>query len=151
MNIFKKSVLSVALISAVSLSSVAAYAAGVGVVDLDKVVSNYSKAEDVSTDLKNKEIELQKFLTDAQKKLKEAATPVEKKQLEDKLTAEFKTRSDSFKDAQVKEWKQVEDNVYGAINQTAKDQKLDLVLNKASVLVGGTDISDDVIKVLNKK
>lgn len=134
-----------------SFSGMKAYADAVGFVDLDKVISNYSKADDVSADLKGKEAELQKFLADAQKQLKTTATPVERKNLEDKLTKEFKAKSDSFKDSQIKEWKEVEDNVYKAIDTTAKTQKLDVVLNKAAVLSGGKDITDEVVTLLNKK
>ena len=42
--------------------------------------------------LKVKEAELQKFVADAQKKLKDAASPVERKNLEDKLSNEYKTK-----------------------------------------------------------
>jgi Skp family chaperone for outer membrane proteins len=147
---FKKVILALAVVSVFSFSKVASFAE-VGVVDLDKVIGSYSKAQDVSADLKTKEAELQKFLADAQKQLKNTSSPIEKKNLEDRLTQEFKTKSDNFRDSQIKSWKQIEDNVFNAIDQTAKSRKIDLVLTKASVLSGGADITDQIITVLNGK
>ncbi len=147
----KKVALALAVVSVVGFSKVASFAEGVGVVDLDKVIGSYSKAQDVSADLKAKEAELQKFLADAQKQLKNTSSPVEKRNLEDRLTQEFKTKSDNFRDSQIKQWKQIEDNVFNAIDQSAKNRKVDLVLTKSSVLSGGVDITDQIITMLNSK
>lgn len=130
-------------------SGLATFAQGIGIVDLDRIVSDYNKAQDVSTDMKVKEAELQKFVADAQKQLKDTASPVERKNLEDKLTSDFKTKSDNFRDLQVKQWKQIEDSVFAAINQVSQSKSMDLILNKAGVIQGGTDITDQVLSVLN--
>ncbi|OGH99228.1 MAG: hypothetical protein A2287_02685 [Candidatus Melainabacteria bacterium RIFOXYA12_FULL_32_12] len=150
MRVFKKFLTMLAVVSVIGFSGLASYAE-VAIVDLDKVISNYSKAQDVSADLKVKEAELQKFLADAQKQLKNANSPVEKKNLEDRLTNEFKTKADGFRELQIKEWKEIEDSVFSAIDKAAKSKKLDLVLNKSSVLQGGVDITDQIINLLNKK
>ncbi|EKE03030.1 MAG: hypothetical protein ACD_20C00287G0013 [uncultured bacterium] len=150
MRVFKQFLTTLAVVSVIGFSGLASYAE-VAVVDLDKVISNYSKAQDVSADLKVKEAELQKFLADAQKQLKNATSPVDKKNLETKLTNEFKTKADSFRELQIKEWKEIEDTVFNAIDKVSKGKKADLVLNKASVLQGGVDITDQVINIINKK
>ncbi|MDD3014617.1 MAG: OmpH family outer membrane protein [Candidatus Gastranaerophilales bacterium] len=149
MKSFKKYLIVFAAVTTIGLSGLHAFAQQVGVVDLDRVVNNYSKAQDVSADLKVKEAELQKFLADAQKQLKDATSPVEKKNLENKLTKQFKTKSDEFKDAQIKQWKQIEDNIFSAIETVSKTNKLDVVLVKSSVLYGGTDLSDQILNLLN--
>lgn len=92
MKLFKNMFAVIALIAVLTLSNAAAFAETIGVVDLDKVVNNYKQAQDVSAELKVKEAELQKFLADAQKKLKNTSTPVERKNLEEKLTKEFKKK-----------------------------------------------------------
>lgn len=149
MTSFKKMFLAVAASGLILFSGLSTYAQGIGVVDVDKVLNNYQKAEDVSADLKVKEADLQKFLADAQKQLKSATSPVDKKNLETKLSQEFKAKSDSFKEAQVQQWKQIEQNIFSAIDQVSQSKKLDIVLNKSSVLTGGADITDQVLSILN--
>lgn len=151
MENLKKFFTVLALVLAFSFSTANVFAEDLGIVDLDKVLNSYTKAQDVSADLKVKEAELQKFLADAQKRLKDAKTPLERKNLEDKLTAEFKIKSDSFRDAQIKEWKQIEDCVFAAISRASANKKISTVLNKAGVLQGGIDLTDDVIVILNTK
>ena len=151
MKNWKKLLTVLAITSIVGFSGLKSYADGTGVVDIDKVISNYSKAQDVSADLKVKEAELQKFQADAQKQIKEAKTPLEKKNMEDKLTEEFKQKIQDYKDAQVKQLKQVEDSVFAAVDSVAKQQKLDLILNKSSVLRGGSDITDAILNILNSE
>jgi len=149
MKSFKKYLVIFAAIATIGLSGLQSYAQQVGVVDLDKIVNNYSKAQDVSADLKVKEAELQKFLAEAQKQLKDAPSPVEKKNLEEKLTQQFKTKSEDFKDAQIKQWKQIEDNIFSAIETVSKTNRLDVVLVKSSVLFGGNDVTDQILNLLN--
>lgn len=151
MGNLKKFLTVLGVVGALALSTLGSFASEIGVVNLDDVLAGYSKAQDVSADLKVKEAELQKFLADAQKQLKDAATPVERKNLEAKLTDEFKQRSDSFRDLQAKQYKMLEDNVFAAIESVSKSKKLDVVLNKAGVLIGGTDITNDVLSTLNLK
>ncbi|MFH0702235.1 MAG: OmpH family outer membrane protein [bacterium] len=151
MKNFKKFLITLAIMGALMFSGVNAFAKDAGVVDLDKVIGDYSKAQDASADLKIKEAELQKFLADAQKQLKNAASPVERKNLEDKLTEEFKVKSQNFRELQAKQWKEIEDSVFSAIDKISKEKDLSLILNKAGVLRGGVDITEQILGVLNKK
>ncbi len=151
MKLFKNMFAVIALIAVLTLSNAAAFAETIGVVDLDKVVNNYKQAQDVSAELKVKEAELQKFLADAQKKLKNTSTPVERKNLEEKLTKEFKKKSESFRSYQVNQMKAIEKNVFDTIDKVAKEQKIDVVLNKATVLKGGADLTDKILMILNSK
>jgi Skp family chaperone for outer membrane proteins len=149
MNLIKYFLITLTVAAVFSFAGAKAFAANIGKVDLDKVVSSYTKAQDVSADLKVKEAELQKFLADAQKKLKDTTSPVERKNLEDKLTQEFQIKSQNFRDTQIKQWKEIEDNVFKALETTAKEQKLDVILSQQSVLIGGTDVTDKVLLLLN--
>lgn len=150
MNNLKKLFISLVLVAVTLFVSLGANADTIGIVDLDKILSSYNKAQTVQADLQVKEAELQKFIADAQKQLKSASTPVEKKNLEDKLTEEFKKKGEAFKDEQAKQWKMIEDNVYSTIQSVAKSKKIDVVINQNAVLVGGADITDEVITSLNK-
>lgn len=151
MGILKKFFAALAVFVLLGFSEVGAFAAEIGVVNLDDILSGYSKYQDLSADLKVKDAELQKFLADAQKQLKDANTPVERKNLEAKLSSVFKQKSDAFRDLQARQYKQIEDNVYVAITTVSKTKKLDVVLNKSSVLIGGADITKDVLALLNSE
>lgn len=121
-----------------------------GVVDLNKVIDNYTQAQEVAAEIKVKEAELQKFLMDAQKKVKEAKTPVEKKNLEERLGEEFNIKRNAFVKEQSEKWEKVENNIFETIEELHKKNKFDLTFNQKSVIIGGTDITEEVIKELNK-
>lgn len=121
-----------------------------GVVDLSKVIENYTKAQEVAADLKLKEGELQKFITEAQEKIKKAESPVEKKNLEEKLGEQFNIKRNAFAKEQSEKWQNIENKVFEKIKKVAAEKKLDIVLNKQSVIIGGNDITEEVIKQLNE-
>lgn len=47
--------------------------------------------------------------------------------------------------------KAIEKNVFDTIDKVAKEQKIDVVLNKATVLKGGADLTDKILMILNSK
>lgn len=138
------------LVSLLGLLNTSAYAETFGVADLDRIVSEYSKTQEISADLRVKEAELQKFIAESQKKVKEAKTPLERTNLERTLGAEIDSKAASLQDEQAKQWKIIEQNVFGAIQNVAQEQKTDIILNKAVVIYGGMDITDNTINILNK-
>jgi len=151
MNFIKSSLAVIATGLVLLFSTTCASAENIGVVNLDQIISNYSKAQDLSAELKVKEAELQKFLADAQKQLKDTTSPLDRKNLEEKLTAQFKTKSEAFRKYQVDQMQLIEKNIFTTIENVAKQKNLTLVLNQESVLVGGVNITDVVLQALNKK
>lgn len=139
-----------AFLCIITVSVSAANASGFGVIDFEKVYANYAKAQDAAADLKVKEAELQKFVADAQKEIKNATTPLDKKNTEDKLNNEYKLKAQALIDDKNKQIKDLDDQVFAAMNSVAADKKLDIVLVKNVVLLGGIDITDDVLQILNK-
>lgn len=119
------------------------------VVDVNSVVENYTKAQEVAADLKVKESEMQKFLKDAQEQIEKAKTPVEKQALEKKLGEQFELKRKAYLNSQADKWQAVEKDIIDTINSVAAKRKSDMVFNKSAVIVGGTDITDEVIKQLN--
>ena len=146
----KRIFIALAIVSMVGFSGLRSFA-DTGVVDLDKVINSYSKYLDFAADMKVKQADIEKFVADTNKQLKDAKTPVEKKNLEEKATKDYEDKIQAIKENQVKQLKEIEDNVYSAIEQTSKLKKIDMVLNKAGVLYGGIDLTDEVIADLNKK
>lgn len=149
MRCFKSLLLGVALVGVMFTTPLQTFAQTIGIVDADKVISNYNKAQDVEADLKVKEAEIQKFIAEAQKQIKDATTPVEKNNLEKQLSDEFKTKQADYRKMQLEQSKKINDEIIMAIETIAKTQKLDIVLAKGAVFVGGTDITDSVLKSLN--
>lgn len=151
MRSVKSLLIGLTLVSALALFPAKSFAQVIGTVDADKIITNYSKAQDVEADLKVKEAEIQKFIAEAQKKIKDAATPVEKNNLEKQLSDEFRAKQAEYRRVQLDESKKINDEIISAIEEVAKTQKIDIVLAKGAVFVGGSDITDDVLKSLNKK
>lgn len=129
----------------------AANAKGIGVVDLGKIIENYTKAQEVTADLKVKEAELEKFVQGAQDQIKNANTPVEKKNLEEKLAEQFNIKRNAFAKEQSEKWQIIENEVFEKIKKVANDKNLDIVLNKQTVIIGGDNITAEVIKQLNEE
>lgn len=150
MNGLKTLLVGLALAGTLFLSTATScFSQTVGIVDPDKILDNYSKAQGIEADLKVKEAEIQKFLAEAQKKVKDATTPVEKNNLEKQLTEELKTKHGEFRKMQLEQSKKIYDDILAAIKTVAKEQKLDLVFAKGALFVGGTDITESVLKSLN--
>ncbi len=143
------------MLSAVGLSLLltgAAIAQEIGVVDMALVSQKYTKAQGLATQVKTKEDELQKLRDNLVTQLKagEKLSPVEKKNLEDKLNNQFATKFKEYREWTVGQEQILRQDFERAIQQVATSQKLDLVLPKQTVLQGGKDVTQDVINALNK-
>jgi len=149
MKMFKRAIVLLAVMSVMLGYSAKSYAVGTAVVDLDKIRENYTVSQELSADLRIKETELQKFVQDAQKQIQEAKTPLEKKNLEEKLGEQFNIKRNAYAKDQSQKWGVIEDTVVKSIKEVAASKKFDLVLNKQVVIDGGSDITDEVIKKLN--
>lgn len=149
MNKFKFTVLAVLVLFLASLNT-KADASGVGFINYKKVQDNYQYAVDAAKEVDARALELQQYLVDKEKEFKALDTPVKKKNFEDKTAADFKQKQDAY----LKFKASKEDDVYSKIQDAAKqiliEQKLDAVVDFRVVFVGGMDITDLVIKKLNK-
>lgn len=124
----------------------------IGVIDRDKVVSGYTKAQQAFDDLKKGEEKVQKLVEGANKQYEEAKKankpPAELEGLQRRLQSEI--------DGEVKKLQaniqsienQLEGEIDGAIKAEAANHKVDVVLMKQAVLFGGVDITDGVLKRL---
>jgi len=150
MNNFKTIISLAAIIMSVLISNTGAFAEEIGTVDINKIVNNYSKAQEVVADLKVKESELQKFVAEARKDLKSNTTS-DKKVLEDKYNKELKQKSDAFKQEEIKQLSVIQENIATAIKNVADTKNIKSVFKKESMIMGAQDLTDEVIKTLNTK
>lgn len=133
------------------LSANAANAENIGVISIEAVYANYTKAQDIASDAKVQEAELQKFIAEAQKKIKKETSPVSRKNLEEKLSKEFQAKSKKANEVHRAKLQKVQTTLFNTIKQVATEKKLDIVVERGSVLYGGEDITKDVISKLNSK
>ncbi len=154
MNKFKFFIIAAVIVVAVSLSSSAQnstiLASNIGFIDEGIVLKNYPDAQKMQEKQKNLTLELQKFATDAKYKIASAKNEKERKNLETKLTKELQSKKKSFDAEYQKIFNSVQKNVFDSIKTTAESKGLIIVLRRNSVIYGGTNITQDVIKHLKK-
>ena len=126
-----------------------AFAEPVNVVDIGKVVQNYSKAQEAKADLKIKEDEIQKLLEDAKTTLKSAKSLDEQKKLKDKYNKNLKLKKDSYLKTKTQLVENIQLNISKAIEVVAKKNKIDTIFKKENILYGGQDFSEQVISELD--
>lgn len=139
----------VAMINGFTYSN-AVKAFNVGVVDVQKIVENYDKVNTLKTDRKVKIDSLRSFIENARTQVAKESNETQKKALEDKLNKELNDKKNAIDTEYAKQLEIINKNVTDAINKVAKEKQADVVLAKNSVLFGGDDISNDVLKALKK-
>lgn len=144
--------LSLSLVGLMMTASAAVWAENIGVVDTQVVTQQYTKAQTASAEVRTREQDLQKYKDNLLKQLKagEKLSPVEKKNLEDKLNNQFAERFKTFREYVVSQENIIKQDLDQAIRQISAAQKIDVVLPKTVVMQGGRDITQDVIDQLNK-
>lgn len=147
---FRKLAVILAVLSLTAGFSLKSFAAGTAVVDLGKIRENYTVAQALEAEANVKENELKQFAQDAQKQIQDAKTPLEKKNLEEKLGQQFEIKRMAYAKDQAVKWSKVENDVVKTIKEVSTANKYDLVLNKQVVIDGGCDITELVIDKLNK-
>jgi outer membrane protein len=146
MNI-KKFFVALAIMGLLLSCNFRAQADGVAYIDVNKVLNSYTKAQELAADLKVKEAELQKLIADAKKDIK-LANISDKQQLEDKYNKELKEKQESYKQQYLNEFQDIQNTVESAVKTVAKNKNVSVVFNKTSVVLGGDDLTDDVITIL---
>jgi len=118
----------------------------VAVVDVQKIVENSPQISALKAEQKNKINGLATFVEKAKADVAKQADDAKKKALEESYNKELNTKKAAIdKDAATK-LVEFDKSVRDIIK--AKAANFDLVLTKSSVIDGGTDITDEVIKEL---
>lgn len=124
----------------------------IGTVDRDKVVQHYSKAQQIVEDLKKGEEKIAKLVESANKQYEDAKKankpPAELEALQKRLQTQIDEEVKKFQSQAVALDNQVMDEMDRAIKAEASTHGVNLVLMKQAVLLGGTDITEGVVKRL---
>ncbi len=124
----------------------------IGLVDRDKVVTSYPKAQSAVEDIRKAEERFHSLIESSNKQYEDAKTAKKpqadleslQKRLQSSIDGEQKNLEAKAKGLE----SQLEKDINGAIEAEAAARKVDLVLLKPAVLVGGVDITDGVMKRL---
>ena len=127
----------------------AANAEIIGVVDFDKVISNYSKVKTVSNEISDKYAEIQRYGLDKEREYKKLSTPLERKNFEEATAKELAKKQEAYLKLKEKKETEIDNAIKNAIKQVAIANKIDTVIEKTVIFHGGIDITDKVVKALN--
>lgn len=124
----------------------------IGVVDRDKVVTSYPKAQQAAEELKRQEDKVHKLIEDSNKQYEEAKAahkpPAELEGLQRRLQNQIDEEVRRVQSRAQGLEGQLESEIDTAIKAEAATRKIDTVFMKQAVLMGGTDMTDGVIKKL---
>ncbi len=124
----------------------------VGTVDQRKVMDSYPKAQQASEEIQTAQTEIQKLVNEGSKEFEQAKgankPPAELEGLQRRLRKKITSEYDALQVRAQELEKQILKEVDQAIQAEARASGCDVVLMKEAVLMGGTDLTDAVIKRL---
>jgi len=120
----------------------------IGVIDLQRVVSVSKDVAALRASRGAQIAELQKMADEANAKIDQIKNDEEKKAATEKHLADIQAKKAEFDNAYNSSLQASDTKIQGIIDTIAKKQKLSVVLNKSSVVSGGTDITEAVVDLV---
>ncbi len=120
----------------------------VAVVDVSKVVASSAQVKALKNEQRTKSQELAKFIETAKANLDKEKDATKKKALEAKYNKEFNAKRDAIAKNYETKLLAIDKSISTLIDSNAKTNGYNLVLAKGAVLSGGTDITDQIAKVV---
>ena len=118
------------------------------IIDVPQVVNSSAQFKALRKEQETKIDELQKFIAKARKDVA-GTTDVKKKQsLEEKYNKELISKRDAISKTNEEKLMQIDKKISEEISKYAKAQGYDIVLVKGTVLYGGDDITEEIIKIV---
>jgi Skp family chaperone for outer membrane proteins len=151
----KKTLLMMVCVFLMSLMVVSVNAATIGYLDVQKVFSTYEKTKKAQEQFQKKEQKLNEEIADKQKQIeKEQSKGTSDAKLRDmvgKFDKEIEPKRKEIIEAQQKITQEIQKDIVNATDTIAKNMGVEIVLDKQVFITGGTDITEKVIELLNKK
>ena len=127
---------------------------GIAYVETQKIFREYDEAQKAQANFRAKAEAYQKELASDQQKLEEAKkagkSAKDLREMQKQFEDELKPKKAEVENLDRQRSQRIKKQITDAIEQVAKSKGFTLVLDKATVLYGGSDISDEVIKRLNR-
>ena len=139
----KKILLTLGLFAVMSLPSFAAEK--YGFVNVEYVMNNYPAAQQATEWMRQEEMKIQKFITDARLDI-EKTPEAQRKAKEDKYNKQLQNMAAQLRQQEEAKSKAIYQGFDNAVKKVSKAGGYTLVV--PSALYGATDISEDVVKAL---
>lgn len=146
-----KKFLSTLLVLGLLMGSSAVFSAeskGIAVVDVQQVVMNSAKVKKLEQDRIKQEKALENQLLSAKKIIDAEQNMDKKKALQDKYNKEISATLNQQKKEIIEKTQAIEKEMMTFIQKKAVELGYDMVLVKGSVLYGGSDITNEIIKLV---
>jgi outer membrane protein len=134
---------------------VQSWADTLGFVNYQKIMTGYDKAQALMADAKVKEAELQKVKADYIKQIEDsrklnAKNPLITQNLEKQLLTQLEAKVRELQTWGNTQQQLIENHVQDTIKLVAQRKGVSVVLDQAAVVMGGADLTTDVVTTLNR-
>ena len=127
-----------------------ASAEGIGYIDTEKIYNGYDGIQSAMREISQKELALQEYLLQQEKKSKTLTTPIQKKNFEEQVAKGFKAKKEAYLKFKAEKEQAIYQKIQNASRAELVEQKLDAIVDARVLFVGGIDVSDLVIAKLKK-
>ena len=126
------------------------FASGVGYINYEKVVANYTFAKNTMMEIQAKGREIDSYLRAKEAEFSKLETPLQKKKFQETVQAELKSKEDAFNAFREKKEEDVYNRIHAVAEKIRLEKQLDVLLDARGVFSGGIDITDILIQRLNQ-
>ena len=117
----------------------------IAVVDVNKVVGQSKRVQDLKTEQETKVRELNMWLAGVKVDVDSRKSDKEKQTLVAEYNKQFAQRQNEIRDNYTQKLKDIENEITELISKTAQEKGYDMVLSKYVVLFGGDDITEEIM------
>ena len=117
----------------------------IAVVDVNKVVGQSKRVQDLKNEQETKVRELNVWLAGVQVDVDSRKSDKEKQTLVAEYNKQFAQRQNEIRDNYTQKLKDIENEITELISKTAQEKGYDMVLSKYVVLFGGDDITEEIM------
>ena len=117
----------------------------IAVVDVNKVVGQSKRVQDLKTEQETKVRELNMWLAGIKVDVESRKSEEEKQTLVAEYNKQFAQRQNEIRNNYTQKLKDIENEITELISKAAQEKGYDMVLSKYVVLFGGDDITEEIM------
>ena len=117
----------------------------IAVVDVNRVVGQSKRVQDLKTEQETKIRELNMWLAGIKVDVESRKSEEEKQTLVAEYNKQFAQRQNEIRDNYTQKLKDIENEITELISKAAQEKGYDMVLSKYVVLFGGDDITEEIM------
>ncbi len=144
----KKLLVTTMLLALIGSCNAAMAETNVAIVDVHAIIAKSAQVQALNKEQQTKIEELEAWLKTVKEDVDKQQTKEGKEKLVKKYDAEFIKKQEVIRDNYNKKLQAIDKSITETITNTAKAKGYNLVIPKGVVIYGGTDITNDVMKVV---